>query len=58
LADKKISLDETIGLLKNRGQEQEKKLQSLQQELEKLHSVLIEETQASEFVPNLTLRAA
>jgi len=54
----KISLDETIGLLKNRGQEQEKKLQSLQQELEKLHSVLIEETQASEFVPNLTLRAA
>jgi len=54
----KISLDETIGLLKNRGQEQEKKLQSLQQELEKLHSVLIEETQVSEFVPNLTLRAA
>jgi len=45
-------------MLKNRSQEQEKKLLSLQQELEKLHSVLIEETQASEFVPNLTLRAA
>lgn len=54
----RINLEGSVKLLKTRNTELEKKLQLLQQELEKLHSVLISESQEEDQPPALILRAA